>query len=1288
MKTRHIGLALLMVALAGSASGLELNRVFSDNMVLQRDKPLVIRGTAVKGADVTVEFAGQKKSAKADGNGAWSVTLDPVAASAKPAKLTAISSIGNQKSEIGNILVGDVFLHARQTNIDISLGRDEEGRKAAAAIKPNPMFRVISLKMIPSVEPLSDLAAGAAGGWAVVDRDTALKMTASAYYLGRDLAASAQVPIGIMDLNMGPAFANSWLSREALLETDALYGKTGVPGKIAEFDALLKAEREGVPLRSGQPVPVNTIHHPLFTAGGYNGTLRPLAGLALKAVLIQLGNDYPYMRYQEILDSDNPSDPGVLDVAYRHVYLLRKEGFRMESVTVPRIPREWRKALGDEALPFGLMVPPGSDLNTLGQHHREMRELQRLTAAENPGVGIILPGTTHIPFSAQPADEGLLAARCLAWLEGSVYKKPDAPATGPLFDRIEASYNEATIYFKDGTAKGLKAGGSALAFFEVANVEGDYYPAIAKIDGDTIHIESDNVDRIVRIRYNWNQKPNQELVNAAVLPAIPFRTERAEYDWFVRNEENDWAEEYFKPANEWGKNDVTLINVALQRAGFGNFSGWIGPAGFKAGPFGPNMGVGEIKKGSPADGKLLAGDVIYSANGKMLGKESWLVMADAITESETRQGRGRLVLGVRRGAENIDVELSLPVMGTYSSTSPYDCPKTEKIVDNLAKWVTSGKSAQSRRPDFLGTDTLFLLATGDPEVLGLVRRVIYAKMANTKIPDKIEPASGGGKGNWSDAWDAMVMGEYHMATGDRNVLPYIKFYCDRLAATQHPKGAWRHGYGGADHYGLMPALGLAAAIGFNLANDAGLDISQDAYRKVIQYHHDGSGEMGRIVYGVGAGSIPGPREFEPEAVENGKMGTGNGALAAAAVLFDLEGKDRAAHLCSFISAHAWNNTFEGHGGNFFNNFWTPLGAKVQGKKTFINFWKNYRWYRELGRNFDGSFNFDAFKDQAGFGIPLLIPRERLQIVGAPPSPFATNAPAMLKPALDAYWKKDYAGCEKLVNELISSGSVSLNDMPTVEYLARAAKEMQQSIEADLARMQKLVDAGDLWQAKTFLAGLQGVLPVGDERVTALEAKLADVKAPPMAKAATTEPAEKPRLWECLVMDNQVKDPKKIQMGVNKVPILTSKLEKASTWKLNVIEDMNQAPADWFKPKFDDSQWLETTLPTSWRMYHTALLRTNFKVDDKDRFDGLRLRSWIMRQQNVQIYLNGELIAKINGAVDAGDIEQEFKAAALKHLKNGENKLAITTRHNWRWGAGGLVVYNGGFDFNLDARLKE
>jgi hypothetical protein len=116
--------------------------------------------------------------------------------------------------------------------------------------------------------------------------------------------------------------------------------------------------------------------------------------------------------------------------------------------------------------------------------------------------------------------------------------------------------------------------------------------------------------------------------------------------------------------------------------------------------------------------------------------------------------------------------------------------------------------------------------------------------------------------------------------------------------------------------------------------------------------------------------------------------------------------------------------------------------------------------------------------------------------------------------------------------------------------------------------------------------------------------------------------------------------------------------------------------------------METTLPTTWHMFHTALLRTRFHVEDKDRFDALRLCSWILRQQEAEIYLNGELIAIINNAGNTTNFMKEFKPVALKHLKNGENTLAFKSRHNWRWGHGQLRVYNGGFDFNLDARLKE
>ena len=121
---------VLLISMGMLASAeLRLNRQFGDNMVIQRDKPVNITGAADKGATVTVMFAGQKKTAKAGGDGAWSVTLDPLAKSSKGQKLTA--SVKGKTASVDNVVVGDVILFARQTSIDVSLGRDDAGKKAA-----------------------------------------------------------------------------------------------------------------------------------------------------------------------------------------------------------------------------------------------------------------------------------------------------------------------------------------------------------------------------------------------------------------------------------------------------------------------------------------------------------------------------------------------------------------------------------------------------------------------------------------------------------------------------------------------------------------------------------------------------------------------------------------------------------------------------------------------------------------------------------------------------------------------------------------------------------------------------------------------------------------------------------------------------------------------------------------------------------------------------------------------------------------------------------------------------
>jgi hypothetical protein len=264
----------------------------------------------------------------------------------------------------------------------------------------------------------------------------------------------------------------------------------------------------------------------------------------------------------------------------------------------------------------------------------------------------------------------------------------------------------------------------------------------------------------------------------------------------------------------------------------------------------------------------------------------------------------------------------------------------------------------------------------------------------------------------------------------------------------------------------------------------------------------------------------------------------------------------------------------------------------------------------------------------------------------------------------------------------------VKDLPTAESLARMAREMQQSIEADFRRMDSLIDRGDPSAAREFLPGLTGVVAVDDARLAAMRERLdglgdtvkQDKKTP--HKAAVDE-AEETRQWVCLIMQTEEGDSRR---GVPRGTVVESPPEP-SLWKLNVVESMKQAPAGWTAAGFDDSAWLVTTLPKSWRMYHTGLLRTDFHVDDKSRFDGLRLHSWVLRQQEMEIYLNGTLIAKINGTGKSTHIGEELKPSALKHLKTGTNTLAIKTRHNWRWGHGALRVYNKGFDFNLDARLK-
>src|SRR5665213_2970298 len=98
---------LFMLCFYNSKAQIVLPKILGNNMVLQRDKPVPIWGTASVGEKVSVKFGGQNKTAVADASGKWEIMLDPMPASPNP---RGMDISGTNSIKLSNILVGEVWL--------------------------------------------------------------------------------------------------------------------------------------------------------------------------------------------------------------------------------------------------------------------------------------------------------------------------------------------------------------------------------------------------------------------------------------------------------------------------------------------------------------------------------------------------------------------------------------------------------------------------------------------------------------------------------------------------------------------------------------------------------------------------------------------------------------------------------------------------------------------------------------------------------------------------------------------------------------------------------------------------------------------------------------------------------------------------------------------------------------------------------------------------------------------------------------------------------------------------
>jgi len=230
------GLAALLALPAAAGAAPSFDPLYSDHAVLQRGKPLVISGSADPGEQVKVALADASASTTAGSDGRWEVRF-PAQSAGGPFTLTASSTKGSVNAS--DILIGDVWLCAGQSNMEYTLA-PTAGSQAAVASAKDDQLRLITIPKA-SAQALARTF-GKTAEWVAASPQSAPGFSAVCYYMGRALRQTQKVPIGAINASWGGTQIRAWLdpagSRSIYGDGEAMMLKlfaTDPAGAAAQF---------------------------------------------------------------------------------------------------------------------------------------------------------------------------------------------------------------------------------------------------------------------------------------------------------------------------------------------------------------------------------------------------------------------------------------------------------------------------------------------------------------------------------------------------------------------------------------------------------------------------------------------------------------------------------------------------------------------------------------------------------------------------------------------------------------------------------------------------------------------------------------------------------------------------------------------------------------------------------------------------------------------------------------------------------------------------------------------
>ena len=516
---RHLILATaLLCGGFASSQALEPGAPFADHAVLQREMPVPVWGWSEPGARVTVSFGGQSASATAADNGKWTVTLDPLEASAEPRVMT-ISEEGGESLTLENLLVGEVWMASGQSNMQWVAGKSSV-RELVAELQEKGLTPPIREFEVTSVYAAHHPIEKASGEWKTDDFSN---YSAIAFAFAHKLHQELDVPIGILNCSFSQTSIEAWVPREGfaggsddytrsihqkLLETDP-----STPEHKAAWDAFYESIeqtlRENAELvAAGKPArPVSTA-----TPGNMNGNR--------DATWMFNGRMSPVVPY------------AIRGAIWNQGYANMNAGLQYYH-NLHSLIRGWRLKWDNPELPvyFHQFYCPGNlaestDFTPSIGSTAEMR-LGTWLARDIPHTGmasqIDIDGAIHYGEKRIPGER--LALHALK----NQYGQSDLVADGPMFRSCSVEGDRMIVEFDHAegglviATQGVPSADAVVSHFYLAGDDRVWHPACVVIDGSRAIVSSPAVKNPRGISYGTGGiGPRPALYNQALLPATPF----------------------------------------------------------------------------------------------------------------------------------------------------------------------------------------------------------------------------------------------------------------------------------------------------------------------------------------------------------------------------------------------------------------------------------------------------------------------------------------------------------------------------------------------------------------------------------------------------------------------------------------------------------------------------------------------------------------------------------------------------------------------------------------------